>query len=338
MKECTNIPEKRIGREVAKKKPRVSIVTPAFNAAGQIAETLDSALAQTFRDHEIIVVNDGSPDSAQLELVLTPYFDSIIYIRQENKGAAAARNTAIETARGEFIAFLDSDDIWMDEKLEEQIKFLDSGDFQMVYCNAEYFGEKYYRFATFMETSPSQGDVTPESLITADCNVITSGTVVRKDALDKFGAFDLNAPRTEDFELWFRLSKNGVRIGYLSEVLLKYRVSMSGLSGDNIKRAERNIMALEVIRDRNELTASEENVWQKQIRMCRAQLDLEKAKTDLVNEDFAGARVHFNSANKYYRSSKYTALIWLLGIYPKLALLIFRKIRPAEFDLITPGE
>jgi glycosyltransferase involved in cell wall biosynthesis len=92
--------EKRVGRLVKPDAPLVSVVIPAYNVAEYIAETLDSALAQTFSDFETIVVNDGSPDTARLEKVLFDYFDKIIYLKQENGGAAAARNTAIsERAR-----------------------------------------------------------------------------------------------------------------------------------------------------------------------------------------------------------------------------------------------
>jgi glycosyltransferase involved in cell wall biosynthesis len=330
--------EKRFGKDVRNDSPRVSIITPAYNVAEYIADTLDSALAQTFKNFEMIVVNDGSPDTERLEEVLTAYFDKIIYIKQKNAGAAAARNTGIESARGEFIAFLDGDDLWLPEKLATQIKFLDESEFQMVYCDAEFFGDSLHKRSTFMEQSPSRGEVTTISLINTECNVITSGTILAKSVLDKFGYFDLNTKRSEDFELWFRLAKNGVKIGYQEKVLIKYRVGTSGLSGDNIMRAERNIDSLNVIKDRNVLDEQEEKVWQEYMKLCQAELNLEQAKTHLANENYAEARKNFREANKFYRKSKYSLINFLLRINPKLALLLFKKIRPTEFEFIAPND
>src|ERR1044071_9350958 len=92
------------------KAPIVSIIMPAYRVAEYIGAALDSILAQTFKDYEIIIVNDGSPDTDKFELALEPYRKSVIYIKQENGGPSAARNVAIQRARGEFLAFLDADD------------------------------------------------------------------------------------------------------------------------------------------------------------------------------------------------------------------------------------
>src|SRR5581483_4665750 len=105
--------------------PRVSVIIPAYNAAAFIAETLDSVYAQTFADFEVIVVNDGSPDTEDLERELAPYREKLSYIKQENQGAAAARNTGIKAARGEFVAFLDADDTWLLAFLEKQLDLLE---------------------------------------------------------------------------------------------------------------------------------------------------------------------------------------------------------------------
>ncbi len=101
------------------KRANVSVVIPTYNAASWIAETLESVLAQTVQPAEIIVVDDGSTDDTAV--VLDPYQNRIRHICQDNAGVSAARNRAIEAANGEFIAFLDSDDIWHPQKLEYQM-------------------------------------------------------------------------------------------------------------------------------------------------------------------------------------------------------------------------
>ncbi|HEX8639019.1 MAG TPA: glycosyltransferase family 2 protein, partial [Pyrinomonadaceae bacterium] len=192
----------RVGSAVAVVAPKVSIVTPAYNTALFAAETLDSVFAQSFQDFELIVINDGSPDTIELERVLEPYFDKIIYLRQQNAGAGAARNAGIERARGEFVAFLDADDVWLPEFLGAQLEFLEKNDFDIVYADAMLFGGSIYDGKTFMETAPSAGVADFDALLDLRCNVITSGTVARRRALIEAGMFEPEKVCAEDFMLW----------------------------------------------------------------------------------------------------------------------------------------
>lgn len=327
----------QVGKNVSTDAPKVSVIIPAYNIAPFIKETLDSVFAQTYKNFETILVNDGSPDTAELETALAPYFDKIIYIEQKNSGAAAARNLAIAASHGTILAFLDGDDVWFPEYLSSQINFLETHDYEMVYCDAEFFGEKYYKHKTYMQQSRSEGKVTPASLLKTDCNVITSGTIVLKNALTKYGLFDLDALRVEDFEMWFRLSKHNVKIAYQKEVLLKYRIRLGSLTGNNVERAERTIKALEIIKEKNELTETELNIWHDRMKISWAELYLEKGKSYLAESKFAEARASFQAANKQYRKFKLTVINWLLVVNPKLALKLFRKIRSSEFFLIAPN-
>src|SRR5438132_9051132 len=99
--------------------PIVSVIIPAYNVAPFIGETLTTVFAQSFNDYEVIVINDGSPDTEELERALQPFIDRINYIKQENRGASAARNAGLRAARGEFVAFLDADDLWLSNYLDE---------------------------------------------------------------------------------------------------------------------------------------------------------------------------------------------------------------------------
>ncbi len=119
----------------------VSVIIPAYNAADFISAALDSIFAQTFNDYEVIVINDGSPDTTLLEQALAPYLARIIYLKQENRGAAAARNAGLRIARGRFVAFLDADDFWLPEYLASQINFLDTSNVDLVYADAELIGD-----------------------------------------------------------------------------------------------------------------------------------------------------------------------------------------------------
>lgn len=330
--------EIKIGKNVRDIQPKVSVILPAYNVSEWIVETLESLSAQTFREFEIIIVNDGSKDTFELEQKLDAYFDDVIYAEQENFGASEARNAAIALARGEYIAFLDGDDIWLPEFLESQINYLENNDLDMVYCNAKLFGDNFTTKENFMDKAPSNGEVTTISLINATCNVITSGTLLRKNILEKFGLFATDAKRIEDFDLWFRLCKNGAKIGYQKKVLIKYRVRTSGLSGSNIQRCERTIAAYELICGRYGLNAEETAVWEQQMKLSKAELELETGKFHLTQEKFTEAKEHFINANKHYQKFKLTLLIFLLNTSPTAAVFLFKKLRSKEFAFITPED
>lgn len=328
---------KKIGKDVCAA-PQVSVVIPVYNVAAYIAETLESVFAQTYENYEIIAVNDGSTDADELQAALAPYFDRIIYAEQKNAGAAQARNTAISLARGELLAFLDGDDVWLPDFLRSQTEFLRRNDYEMVYCDALIFGERFFENQTFMKNAPSAGAVSTVSLILAECNVITSGTILKKETLEKTGVFDVELKRMQDFDLWFRLAKNGVRIGYQREVLLKYRVRPDNLSGTSVDRAKRTVEAMHVVDNKYELNETEREAWTRYLRLCEAELELEKGKLCLVEGDFVRAQTHLTAANKVYRKPKLSLINWLLRISPRLTLWLFKTIRPSEFSFITPNK
>ncbi len=316
--------------------PTVSVIMPAYNIAEFVKQTLDSVLAQTFQNFEIIIVNDGSSDTAQLLENLAPYFNQIIYAEQQNAGASRARNLAICLARGEILAFLDGDDIWFPEFLDSQLKFLEAENLEMVYCDAELFGAGIAANEKYSKNSPSNGEVTPAALIGAKCNVITSGTVLKLEKVKEFGLFDVTLPRMQDFDLWFRLAKNNVRIGYQRKVLVKYRVRNDSLSGSSVNRCRRNITALNVVRDKHSLDDAEMTIWREQMKHSEAELALEQGKLLLVEGDYSQAHSEFAKAYKYFRNPKISLVMLLMKISPKLTLSLFKKIRPSEFSFIAP--
>ena len=145
--------------------PAVSVIIPAYNVSPYISQTLDSVVAQSFTNYEIILVNDGSPDTTELEEILQPYRERIVYLKQRNCGVASARNAAIRVARGKYLAFLDGDDLWLPDFLEKQLAFIESGGgYDLVYSNAYHFGD-HSEGKTYMQTCPSEGPLNCESLL-----------------------------------------------------------------------------------------------------------------------------------------------------------------------------
>lgn len=139
----------------------------------------------------------------------------------------------------------------------------------------------------------------------------------------------------EDFDLWFRLAKQGCRIGYQKKVLLKYRVTNTGLSGGNVKRAERSVRAMNYIKEKNKLTESELSAWSYQLKSSLAELEIEKGKYHLVKKDFVQAIYHLTEANSFYHKRKLQWLIRFLKLTPDLVFNAYKNLRSDEFNFVS---
>ncbi len=324
----------QIGRNVVKGTPKISVIIPAYNSAEFICETLDSVIGQKYREHEIIVVNDGSPDTEKFERVISSRLDGIVYIRQKNTGAGVARNTGIEHARGEIIAFLDADDIWLPDFLASQLVFLERHGYDMVYCDAHLFGMNSAYRRTFMQTAPSTGEANFESILDLRCNVITSGTMARKRAIIDVGMFESENVRAHDFILWLKMAKNGAKIGYQRKQLLKYRERLESLSGDSISRVMREHDAFERVARDFELAANERAIVAKHLAALEANLSVEQGKAHLLNGEFREAEVAFRAANIHRKSLKLSVVSLLTRIAPQVLLKYYRSRRTDEIAFV----
>jgi glycosyltransferase involved in cell wall biosynthesis len=301
------------------------VIIPAYNASPYIKETLDSVFAQTYRHFEVIVINDGAPDTLALEEVLLPYRDRVVYLTQENRGLGGARNTGLRAATGDLVALLDADDIWMPDYLQEQTHFLrEHPDIDLVYCNSMLFGDSIYDGKEFMAICPSEGEVTPAALISRRCHVFVSVTA-RTDALASVG-FDESLRSCEDFDCWLRFTAAGHKIGYQRKLLVRYRKHRASLSANPTGMAEYNIKVLTKSmslwpQDSEEVKLLLQAKTQKLI-----ELELIQGKRALGNMDVPGALVHFQAANGYRKTPKLSAVISLLKLSPAL-VLAFLKLR-----------
>jgi len=322
---------KETGGAATRSTPSVSVVIPTYNVAPLIAETLKSVFAQTFTDFEVIVVDDGSDDAAELERALEPYRERVHYVRQENLGAGAARNRGVQEARGEFIAFLDSDDLWMPEYLEEQVRFLRADGYDLAYADALLFGDSPIAGKTYMETAPSVGPVTFLSLVRNECNIITSGVVARRCVLVKVGLFNESLRNGQDFELWARLARNGARLAYQRKVLLRYRCREGSLSGDVMNRLTRETRVYRYIADNYDLTAAERAEVSRVLELQRGAVDLATAKLNLLEGQFDEARSAFERAHGILGGWKLRAVVLMLRVAPRLLRrLALSRLRTAS--------
>ncbi len=303
----------------------VSVIIPAYNAADFINAALDSIFSQTFNDYEVIVINDGSPDTTELEQALAPYLARIIYLKQENRGAAAARNAGLRIARGRLVAFLDADDFWLPSYLASQITFLDTSNVDLVYADAELIGDSEAAGHSYMDTAPSSGEVNAESLLALRCNVITSGVVARRKPIIEVGMFDESIRRGHDFDLWLRLAKSGARINYQKDVLLKHRILESSLSGDAASQSQRAFQVLDTIRQRGQLSTREEATLKKTLQRIKAEIELERGKKFLRERNFDEAAAAFRRANRFYGSWKLRVALLALRFAPNMLWRLYGR-------------
>jgi glycosyltransferase involved in cell wall biosynthesis len=301
---------------------RVSVIIPAYNVAPYIAETLNSVFAQTKSAFEVVVVNDGSPDTAELEEVLRPFRDCIVYLKQENRGLSGARNTGIRAATGDLIALLDGDDVWMPRYLETQTQFLRSHpEYDLVYCNARFFGDSY-EGRQFMAVCPSRGEVTPAAIISRKCCVFVSVTA-RAEALRELG-FDESLLSCEDFDCWLRLTSSGRRIGYHRQILVRSRRRDESLSADPMWMADWHLKVLRKASAHWPKESNEARLLERSIAKKTAELAILRGKQGLHTGDVNSAVVEFTGAKHYYGSFKMTVLVVLLRLAPGLMRYLLR--------------
>ncbi len=196
--------------------PFVSVIIPVYNRYDFVRRAIDSVLSQTYRNFELIVVDDGSTDDTSR--VKSDYGDRIRYVRHpDNRGVAAARNTGIREAAGEWIALLDSDDWWLPEKLEEQINYLlDHPQFPIAQTE-EIWIRNGRRVNPRKIHEKEEGYIFPRSLQL--CLISPSAVIIKRELLDEVGLFDESLPAAEDYDLWLRITYK-YEVGLLRKPLI----------------------------------------------------------------------------------------------------------------------
>lgn len=276
--------------------PLVSVLIPTYNGAGVLRETLHSAQQQTYRNLQIIVVDDGSTDeTVAITQEVARADNRFLVLQQANGGTQAARNTALRHARGEFVALLDQDDIWMPGKIEAQLKlFLDVPATTLAYTN--YFnwdGEQDLGLRYSQPHKMPEGDVTRGLINT--CLFGAATVMLRKSTLDEVGAFDEKLIHTGDWDMWLRLAENAAKSegGFLAhgtwEPLIRYRLWPGNASRNRIAMAEGSLRVVEKALRRPQ--SEERRAWyEAALRRARANLALSQAsqQLELLSSQTAG--------------------------------------------------
>ncbi|MFD1000108.1 glycosyltransferase family 2 protein [Ohtaekwangia kribbensis] len=219
--------------------PPVSIIIPAFNSANYIVETINSVLQQSMQDFEIIVVDDGSTD--QLKEVLAPFIvkKQIKYIAQANLGVSAARNHGFKKSRGQYIAFLDADDVWLNDNLEARLNKFKSGDFGLVHADAFVIDEKSNKLPQIL--SGKEGNILNDILAWNGTQVPgPSSILVKREVVDTVGLFDEQLSTSADQDFFIRVAAQ-YKIGRVDKVTWMYRIHTNNMH-KNIARMEHDVL------------------------------------------------------------------------------------------------
>ena len=221
--------------------PKVSVIIPTYNGEKYIREAIDSVLAQSYEDFEIVVVDDGSADNTKE--VLDKYEAQIKYIYQENQGRSAARNRGVKESTGEYIAFLDADDLWEVDKLMLQMAYFEkNSNLGLIYSDALSVRDREVLVPSlFRERRPYAGRCFDKLLY--ENFIPTQTVIVKKMVFEAVGGFDESIEVSEDYDLWLKILKK-YEISYIDKVLARYRLHNNNVSQDieKMSLAHHNIL------------------------------------------------------------------------------------------------
>jgi glycosyltransferase involved in cell wall biosynthesis len=210
--------------------PTVSVIIPTYNRTKLLGRDIQSVLAQTYQDFELIIVDDGSTDDTE-GLVKNFNSQKIKYSRhRKNKGISASRNTGIRSSRGNYIALQDSDDEWMPDKLEKQLRAFDTAppEVGVVYTGFYIIANNQKRYQPSASITPKDGDIF-SSIIKGEYLVSPQTIMVKRECFEKYGLFDESFPAMEDWEMSLRLAKH-CHFKYIDEPLVQYHIQPDSMS------------------------------------------------------------------------------------------------------------
>jgi glycosyltransferase involved in cell wall biosynthesis len=226
--------------------PAVTVVIPVYEQPNLLGDALDSVCEQTLDNYEVVVVDDASETT--MESVVDEYGEHVRLIsHDENRGAAEARNTGIDAAHGEYVAFLDADDVWMPTKLEKQLEVFERG---TDYLGIVYTGFVQYELdGTAWKRYPEANGNIYRKELEQDRIHPTSTVMVHRDCLERVGGFDSSLPSRQDYDLWIRITEY-YTVDYVDEILVDKREQPDSISKDFERRIEGDRAVFEKVKNR----------------------------------------------------------------------------------------
>ena len=306
--------------------PTISIITPAYNAFEFLAETIASALAQTWRDFELLIVDDGSTDATlSIARAWERTDERIRVLTREHGGPAAARNTAIAHARGAFLALLDSDDVWLPSFLEAQMTvFCDCAPCDIVTGNAYNRGGP--RNGQPLKAVGSRRQLSLLKILESE-NSVCIMSVFRRTVAQRIGGFNEALPVNEDYDFWVRAAHAGFVFIHNPMPLGHYRRRPDSLSAQELQMLTG---AIRVLRSARELCAgrvAELTAIDRQLERLEEERLMASGKANLVRRDFAAAADDFTSLRNVRRDFMSAAIARMSRYIPGTLLWGYRVKR-----------
>ena len=317
------------------KKPLVSIVIPVYNRRNTVEKAIGSVLDQTYPNIELLVIDDGSADGT-FDILERLSSRRIRIIRQAHKGANAARNLGIRESKGEFIAFQDSDDEWLPDKLERQISYMAENGYEACYCPLsfcesgecrEYFPQDYRNKEKYERNL--------SDILRVHSVIGTPTLVIHKNVIRDVGLFDEEMPRLQDYEYVIRIVQKK-KIGYVDEALVKVHRAGESISGDERKLREAEKLLLKKHGDFFDIETSLRNYMGKYAgTLQEAEMMKKLDSAYMLLEEYLGKE----NSNVYKMAAKY-----LCHAYKSAKEFHFReyelrteKLEPGQFAIYGAG-
>jgi len=305
-------------------RPRVSIITPAYNAAPFIHDTIDSIQKQIFGDWELLIVDDGSTDETVEIVERSQQTDPRIrLLRQSNAGPSAARNRAMRIAGGAFFAFIDSDDQWHPEFLAHQLDvFAQHPETSLVTSNACFLGGPLDGRARRPQ-SDGYPALTPEYIIANDSAVFIM-TVFRREVFERIGGLDETQWTSEDYDFWIRAALVGFVFRMSSRPLALYRRHDGSLSDDKARMLKGILNTYRKARPACPPGSSVRLALERQVIRFERELLLVEGKRALEQRDYQTAAERFYELRSGGAGVLVGLTAWLAKHAPPAALLAYR--------------
>lgn len=301
--------------------PLVSVVIPVYNGEAFVAQAIESVLAQTWPNVELIVINDGSTDrSAE---VIARYGDRLVLVEQANQGVAAARNAGMSRARGQFIALLDQDDWWRPEKLARQVPLMLSNPrVGLVHTAVDHYDQTRQQWA-----EPLNPQARPELLVgrcfrqlLLENQIYNSTVLLRAEALRQVGLCDLSIQgnTVQDYDLWLRIAQDW-ELAYVPEPLVVFRIHRHQGTWD------RSFMLSEEARLLERVLAQQQLTEEPELRRRMARLYDQLGTVQLEAGDRSSARESFRRSLQWAPTAR-VRLLWMVCWLPKPAIRLLQSL------------
>src|SRR5919109_3196165 len=306
-----------------------SVLVAAYNVQAFVAEAVDSALRQTYPQKEVIVVNDGSTDDTPS--VVERFRHRIRYIEQPNRGLAAARNRALQDARGSYLALMDGDDVWAADRLERVVGFLEGRpEVGFATSDAYFLDETGRSEARYYDELPGGFREDDQAYWILEYNFVMGMAVIRRQLFETHGTFDETLRTSEDWELWIRFLLGGERAGLVDEPLAQYRRRSGSLSMDWSRISEDALAIIERAVDRPE---------SRSIPRLGTVLYRRGVQAPVFGGPRRGREVFSIAGRDATSPSGLRARALALASMPALGRRLYQRVRPAAFKVPqAPGQ